>query len=172
MDYFLDNWGSVASVLGLVVTAAGGIISYLAFRRAGKARDAAAAAEVASKETRAAMVSALAVVDLQRAIALLQRLKALHRDRKWEIGLEQYQPLRAMLADIEGRHALPDPEQHKALREAIPQLQFIEDAVASALAEGREPSPAAGFDQTLNSIQTSLEGIASATYFADREGGQ
>ena len=171
MEYFLDNWGSFIGIAGLIITGLGVIISYLAFHRAGKARDAAAAAEVASKETRAALVSALAVVDLQRAIALIQRLKALHRDRKWEIGLEQYQPLRAMLADIEGRHALPDPEQHKALREAIPQIQYIEDAVANALAEGREPSQAGNFDQTLNAIQTGLEGIASATYFPDRAGG-
>ena len=94
MDYLLDNWGSFIGVAGLVITILGVIISYLAFRRAGKARDAAAAAEIASKETRAAMTRYLTAVDLQRAIALLQRLKEMHRANRWEtcLGMLPFAP--------------------------------------------------------------------------------
>ena len=64
MNYFLDNVGSFIGGAGLFITIIGAVISYLAFHRAGKARDAAAAAEVASKETRAAITRTLTTVDL------------------------------------------------------------------------------------------------------------
>ena len=162
MDYFLDNVGSVASVLGLVVTAVGGIISYLAFRRAGKARDAAAAAEVASKETRAVMTRSLTTVDLERAIALVQRLKELHRANQWATSLEHYQPLRVMLSEIRSRHPALTPELCQILDDAILNVIEIENAVTMAVTENVGLGQLRGFDRILNDIQAQLEGISSS----------
>lgn len=169
MNYFLENWGSFAGVLGVALTIVGIIFSIAAFKRAGKARDSADAAKDASSATRATMTSTLAVVDIQKAISLVQRLKVLHRDSSWEVCLEHYPPLRAMLSDIDRRHPLPDQEQHIFLREAIPQLTFIENTVAKALNEGREPSLASNLEERLNEIQTGLEKLASSTYFTGIE---
>ena len=83
MDWLGDNWGSVIGTLGLVATVIGLVI---VFRRAGEARKSAAAAENASQETQQSIVRVLTVVDLERAIAMLQRLKQLHRDRKWKLA--------------------------------------------------------------------------------------
>lgn len=128
MDYLLDNWGSFIGVAGLVITILGVIISYLAFRRAGKARDAAAAAEVASKETRAAMPRSLTTVDLERAIALAQRLKELHRLGRWDTALECYHLLQAMLGDIATWHPAPTDELRDAFSNAIQLIQEMEAA--------------------------------------------
>lgn len=169
MSYFLGNWGSFVGVLGVVISLGG---FFIAIRRATQARSAAAAAQEASQETRAAMTQTMAVVDLQRAIALVQRLKVLHRDDNWEASLEHYQPLRAMLSDINGRHQLPRPEQHTLLREAVPQIQVMEDTLARALREGMDPAQQADYDQVLNAIQVSLERIASESYFPEGEAGR
>ncbi len=171
MDYFLDNWGNIASGLGVAVSLLGLWAAVIAMQRAGKAAVSADAAEQASQETHTAMTQTMAVVDLQRAIALVQRLKALQRDANWEASLEHYQPLRAMLADINGRHSLPTLEQQESLREAIPQITVIEDTIARALRDGKDPSQEGDFDETLNAIQMNLEQIAGSTYFAGAEAG-
>ena len=165
MDYFLDNVGNVASVLGLVITILGVIISYLAFRRAGKARDAAAAAEIASKETRAAMTRSLTTVDLERAIALVQRLKELHRANQWVTSLEHYQPLRVMLSEIRSRHPALTPELQRMLETAILDVTEMENTLVAALRESVAITAAAEFDRTLNRIQSELERLSSSIHF-------
>jgi hypothetical protein len=166
MDYFLDNWGSFVGLLSLIVT----IIGFgVAIHRATQARKSAAAAEAASQETRKAVTKVLTLVDLQRAIALIQRLKALHRDNKWDACLGHYPDLRAMLADIDASHPAPTPGVHTTLRESILQLKVIEDSVDRALNDGTDPSGARNFNEVLNTIQVSLEEMASFTYFAGSE---
>ena len=115
MNYFLENWGSFVGVLSLVITIIGFII---AIRRATQAR-------TASREARAAVIRVLSIADLQRAIALIQRLKDLHRDSKWAATLEHYQPLRAMLADINSRLSLQSSEQRTGQSRLIIFLKFV-----------------------------------------------
>ncbi len=165
MDYLLDNWGSFIGAAGLVITILGVIISYLAFRRAGKAREAAAAAEVASKETRAAMTRYLTAVDLQRAIALLQRLKEMHRANRWETCLEHYQPLRVLLSEIRSRHPTLTPELQRTLETAILDVTEMENTLVAALRESVAITAAAEFDRTLNRIQSELERLSSSIHF-------
>ena len=160
MDYLLDNWGSFIGAAGLVITILGVIISYLAFRRAGKAREAAAAAEVASKETRAAMTRSLTTVDLERAIALAQRLKELHRLGRWDTALECYHLLQAMLADIATWHPAPTGEMRGAFSNAIRLIQEMERQVDTAQSHGTEPTEAPEFNWQLNDIQGLLRGVA------------
>ena len=169
MDYFLDNWGSFVGVLGVIISSGGLIITFVAMVRAGKAREAATAAEEATRDTQRSISTVLANVDLQCAIALVQRLKVLHREENWEASLEHYQPLRAMISDINGRYPLPREEQHTILREAIPQIRVIEDVVARSLSSGRDPAQEKDLDIVLNFIQESLEQIASSTYFSGSE---
>lgn len=103
LEYLLDNWGSFVSALGFVATLIGLLLVY---RRAGEARTSAAAARTAAQETREAISSVLTIVDLERAIAMVQRLKQLLTDGKWEVSLELYQPLRVMLTNINARTQL------------------------------------------------------------------
>ena len=89
-DWIGANWGSVVSVLGLVATVVGLILVFL---RAGEAQKSADASKEAAQETQQAITSILNIVDLQKAIAMVQRLKRLHIEKKWEVCLELYQPL-------------------------------------------------------------------------------
>ena len=169
IDYFLDNWGSFASALGVIVSVGGLAAALIAVYRAGKARDAATAAEFASEETRSAITRVLTTVDLERAKALVQRLMALHRASKWDASLEHYPTLRVMLADIDSRHPDLTPELHNTLKEAVPQITVIEDNVDRAIREGRDPSGLRNFNRVLNSIHSDLTQIASSTQFTRSE---
>lgn len=107
MEYFLGNWGSFVSLVSLVITV---IMVGIAIWRAGQARESAKAAEMASIEARGAITRVLTIVDLERAISLIQRLKVLHREGKWEACLEHYPVLRQMLSDIQIMHPNPTPQ--------------------------------------------------------------
>ena len=167
MNYFLEHWGDFASLLGFIITIAG--LSW-AIRSAREARKSATAAEAASIETREAITRVLTIVDLERAVALIQRLKVLHREKNWESGLEHYQTLRAMLADIDAKHPALTPELHTTLREAIVQIKVIEDSVDRT--RDAEPSGARNFNEVLNAIQVSLEETVSSAHFSGREAGR
>lgn len=162
MDYFLNNWGSFASVLGLLITI---VMVGLAVHRAGQAQKSATAAKVAAEETQKSIAGVLTIVDLERAIAMVQRLKTLHRDRKWEVSLELYQPLRVMLTNINTRGTI----DKEVLRAAVPQIRIIEDSVTRALSEGGNPTGERNFPRILNNIQTGLEEISSAAYLQESE---
>ena len=160
MEYFLDNWGSFIGIAGLIITGLGVIISYLAFHRAGKARDAAAAAEVASRETRVAITRTLTTVDLERAIALAQRLKELHRANRWDTALECYHLLQVMLADIATWHPAPTDEMRGAVSESIQLIQEMERQVDTARGKGTKPPEFNEFNFQLNEIQGLLREVA------------
>ncbi len=159
MSYFLDNWGSFVGLLGLFITIIG---FFIAIRRATQAR-------TASREARAAVIKLLSIADLQRAIALIQRLKDLHRDSKWEASLEHYQALRVMLADIDSRLTGISADQRLDIRSAIPIIVVIENNVDEAVRGASQPSEATGFNEVLNNIQVSLENLASFAFAGEED---
>ena len=159
MDSFVANWEAVVNIAALIFSAIGVVFSIAAFIQARKARTAADASERASQKTQDSLTNILTVVDLQKAIAAIQRLKLLHREESWEACLENYQPLRSMLADIGGRQTSLTDGQTLTLKEVIPQLAEIENAVAEALRGGIDPSRAGSFDEKLNEMQIVLESL-------------
>ena len=169
MEYVRDNWGSFVSLVSLIITV---VMVGFAIRRASQARESAKAAEVASIEARGAITRVLTIVDLERAIALVQRLKVLHREAKWEACLEHYPDLRHMLTDIRTTHPAPTPQVLTVFRDAIQQLTAMEDSVDRAVREGVQPSGVARLNITLNGIQQNLEEIASSTYLGGSEAGR
>jgi hypothetical protein len=107
MDALLVNAGSWASISGVVISTVGLIATiYVAWG----ARSASRAAEKAATATNDRIESHLQSVDLERAIALIQRIKLLHDTERWEAALEQYQSLRMMLSDIIARSPEDQPE--------------------------------------------------------------
>ena len=150
MDFFVANLEAGINIVALIISAIGAGFSVAAFVQAGKARTAADAAEKASQKTQDSITNILTVVDLQKAISAIQRLKLLHREESWKARLENYQPLRSMLADIEGRQTLLTDCQTSALKEFIPQLASIEDAVTEALRDGIDPSSVGSFSAIIS----------------------
>lgn len=164
MDWLADNWGSVVSSVGLAIAVMG---IGLAVYRASRAEKAARAAENASMETRSTITRVLTIIDLQKAIDLIQRVKLLHRDGKWEASLEHYQTLRSMLADIEIRHPSPTEAFRTNIREAIPRFTVIEDNIDRALREGEEPVETARINAIMNQVQEYLEEAASTIFLSE-----
>ena len=78
--------------MGLVASVGGLVYAFLA-RRAAKS------VEQAAREARRAITHTLSLVDVERAVALIGRLKDVHSQRNWDYALGLYPELRRMLAD-------------------------------------------------------------------------
>lgn len=169
MSDFLNSWGglislssAIISLIGLIAAFIGLIAALKAAHRASKARE---AAEEARRETRTAMTRALTTVDLERAIALVQRLNELQRDGRWEISQALYPTLMTNLSDINSRHPAITPELQQQLQGAILQITEMGSEVAVAIREGSEPSEFQAFNRILNNIHVSLLNISGSIQF-------
>ena len=166
MGYLADNWGSLASVTGVVVSLAG--LAWAIIEARG-ARSASQAARAAANETRSDIARHLQAVDLQRAIALIQRIKILHVAGRWDAALEQYQSLRQMLSDIIARC----PESQAGIRARLDTARIGVTEMENLVVErggqvGEEPDTAL-LHRILNLIQSDLEELASDLGFGNQQ---
>ena len=167
MEFWSVTWGDVATVAGIIVSFGG---FGWAIKEARGARTASEAAEAAASETREQIALHLQAVDLQRAIGLIERVKTLHDNDRWEASTEHYQTLRAMLSDVIARC----PEDQVSVREKLATARTIvgdmENFVrgrVSPVIPGRERSR---LNQRLNDIQSDLEELASNVGFGNSQG--
>ena len=163
-EYLVQNWGSIASLAGLVVSVVGLAWAIWVARQA---RTAARAAQDASIDTRAAIGRTLGIVDLQRAIALIQRLKEVHRNGRWEIALEHYQTLRTMLGEIKANLSNRSSDSIEGIQGDVKRLTEIENKVSRAVRAGSQLNERdqVGANEFLNSLQVKLEGLANSIMF-------
>lgn len=147
MDYLIDNWGSFVGVLGLLASVGGLVYAFLA-RRAAKS------AEQAAREARNSIGQTLCLAYSQRAITLVDRIVALHREQRWDAASELYPELRTVLSDIKGV-LLPTLSQFRGpIDQALGQLTLIQSQVHDAIDKGAAPP---SFGESLNSMRTTLE---------------
>ncbi len=157
MGFFLDHWGSIFSVIGVVVSACG--LSWAIFEAHG--------AKSAAIETRDSIGRHLVATDLERAIGLIQRLKLLHDTSRWEAALEQYQALRAIISDIVARYPDLEPEISERLTTARRLMRLMEDYARGRENDGLGTDERIQLNKSLNEIQSDPEGIASAMEFGE-----
>ena len=148
----------MSSALGLAASALGLAMAAWAALNARSAKQAAV-------EARDRIGRSLAATDLERSVALIQRLKLLHRNERWEAALEQYQALRAMLSSIIARHADLEPGERARLVEARTLITYMERQVDEALAYGKRVENLTAMNSQLNQIQSDLEDMAGAVGF-------
>ncbi len=158
MDWLTDNWGSLASAAGLLVTLMG---LWIVYWQAKKARTSAEAAEAVAGEAKEFIRRSLTVGDLQQAIDLVQTIKPLHRDARWQVVVDRYQQLRSTLADVRARHPSLTDQQDEVIQGAITQIRVVEDEVDEAMAKDAQPENAPRFNAVLNNIQVVLETLRS-----------
>lgn len=173
VEFFLDRWGDLFSVIGVFVSAVGLWLAFREARRARReaqnARSAAIAAEKATIETRNRIGRHLVTIDLQRAVGLIQRLKLLHSANRWDAALEQYQSLRAIISDIIARYPELDTGIRRRLSLARHQIRRMEDLVEDSADQGLETDEWVPLNHSLNEIQSDLESIASTMEFGELE---
>ncbi len=156
MAWFEDNWGSLASVVGVLVSLLGFWIAIVQIRRS---RSAATAAKEAAEEAREALARDLTVADLVRADEQIQSLKEFHRMREWRRALDRYPDVRRLLAEIGGRHQNLNDTHRESLQNAISQLRSMERVAEAALINDESPDMA-DFNETLTGVQSMLDEIA------------
>ena len=161
---FLNDWGGLIGLIGAILSLIGLTAALLAAQRAEKARD---AAEEAKIETRTGMNRTLVTIELSRATAALQRLKDLHRDRRWDISLEYYHILQVSLADISTWHPDPSQEIQETLRAAILQIQEIEERVDTASLIQSDLTELPELNRILNEILSQLREISISLHSSE-----
>ena len=159
MDALVAHASTWASISGAAISSVGLIATIII---AWGARSASRAARAAAVATNKRIESHLQSVDLERAIALIQRIKLLHDTERWEAALEQYQSLRTMLSSIIAR----TPEEESELRDKLGTARFIvtamENSVRNSIRRGDEAPDWSSLDESLNDIQSTLEELASS----------
>ena len=195
MDFWLFNWGDVVSVIGVFVSLVGlgwAIKEARGARSASQsaqttsqaaqtasqaaeiasqaAQTASQAAQTAASETRDQIASHLQTVDLQRAIGLIERIKTLHDNGRWEAAREHYQELRSMLSDVIARC----PENQTDVRDKLATARIIirdaENFVRERIDRTIEDRDRSHLNTSLNDIQSHLEELASVIGFGDSQG--
>lgn len=157
MEFVAANWGGLASGLGVIVSLVG----------LGWAIKEARGARTAAREARDRIANHLQTVDLERAIALIQRIKLLHDTNRWEASMEQYQALRMMLSDISARCPETQAMFRDSLTAARARVRATEDFVGARTSLVIAAEDRSRINRRLNNIQSDLETLASAMGFGD-----
>lgn len=158
MEFFFGHWGDLSSVAGVIVSFIGLTWAVIAARGA---RSSAEAAKEASDETRDSIGRHLLAIDLERAINLIQRLKSLHRDGRWEVALEQYQVLRAMISAIVAHSPECETKLRERLSNARTLFREVEEYVETRAEQGLGTADITKLNGQLNDVQTDLEDLSS-----------
>jgi prophage DNA circulation protein len=131
---FIDD---LLSASGLVLTVVGFIITIY---NVVKAKSASEAAREATRDVRSKIIQIDMVAEFSAALATMDEIKRLQRQKAWPILPDRYSELRRSLVSI--KSANPDlPEHHKAnLQSAIVSLSRIESQIEETLDSGEDPS--------------------------------
>lgn len=124
----LESIGNWASIAGVTVSIVGLVI---AITQIIKLRGESRAAKEAAEATRAAIRRDLTAAEITRVLALLTRLKTIHRSGNRELALEQYYGIIEALNEVRNRHTNLTAEQGAALYQGIAELNAMELAVES-----------------------------------------
>lgn len=165
MEFWSTTWGDIFAVAGVIAS-----LSALgwAIWEAHGARTASKAAEAAANEMKDQIARHLQTVDLQKAIGLVERIKNLHDDDRWEVSKEHYQALTAILSDI-----ARSPDTQDSVRESLATLRTMvrdmDNLVRRRLGQSIAVDDKSRFNRVLNQIQSQLEEMASATRFGEKQ---
>ena len=156
MEFLSENWGNLVGLLGFLASVGGLVFAFSACR-------AAKSAENAAIQARQALTRTISSIDVERAVALINRLMEVHRRGNWDFALALYQDLRRTLSEI-ASGVPPELRPHgESIRGAIPQVTTISQLVNQHRyqPESGEPIDIPRIDDSLNSIQQYLELLQS-----------
>ena len=158
MEFLNVHWGDLSSVAGVIISLIG--LTW-AVGAAHGARSAAQAAEKAAGDARTTIGRHLLAIDLERSINQIQRLKSLHRDGRWDVALEQYQALRAMVSAIVAHSPESETQLRERLSSARTLFREIEEYVETRVAQGLGTADITKLNGQLNDVQSDLEDLSS-----------
>ena len=158
LEFWSGTWSDFGTAIGILISFVG--LGW-AINEARSARSASEAAQVAASETRDQIAFHLQSVDLQRAIGLIERIKTLHDNGRWEASREHYQTPRAILSDVIARcpeDLVGAPEKLAIARTVVGEMEnFVRPRVGDPIPDRQRSR----LNQRLNEIQSGLEELAS-----------
>ena len=158
-QFVVNNWGSLASVLGVV----GGLIG-IGFKvwkvRRTRVADQKAkqVAEESERQRRA--------VNLERALALIRHIRLLHRLESWDEALNQYQTLRTVIVDIAAGSPANSAEDQRKLTKVRHLVGRIETEIHGFGNHELAIQVTIRLIRRLNNVQEDLESLASDERFS------
>ena len=145
----LRDWGSLASLVGVVVALVG--LAVVGYQATGAKR--------AANQTRKAVSDVLTFGSGNRAATLIQEIKLVLQKGKWEVGYHQCHSLRTLLGDLK---TIGLSMKHiELIDKAMGSLTTIENDLDAAIRKEREPKGMDRFNASLSNIQVTIEGILS-----------
>ncbi len=157
VEFWSVTWGDIATVVGIIVSLVGLAWAIIVAR----------GARSAARETRDQIAHHLQTVDLQRAIALIEQVKTLHDNDRWEASTEHYQTLRAMLSDVIARSPEDQSDVRAKLATARTIVRDIENFVRGYDSGAIREHDRSQLNESLNAIQSDLEELASNVGFGN-----
>ena len=140
----VNKLADLASVLGLIVTTAGFIITIIMLRRSKRAAE---QTRTAVAEVRQRLAIRAAILDLNRVISDVEELKPLHRAAAWEVLPGRYSSLRRQLLAVKGLYPKLSKAQKTTIQGVIQQFSGIEQIVETALAANESPPDIVGLNR-------------------------
>lgn len=134
----MENLGSAASIIGLVVSIIGFIIT---IQRARQAKTASEEARDAVEDVRSRFAMNNIVRDLSTAINVIDEIKRLQRLRSWQLLPDRYSDLRRKLAAVKSFEDILDDGEMTILQKSMIQAKQIEMKIEGALDEMVEGNP-------------------------------
>jgi hypothetical protein len=125
------------SLLGLVVSVVGFILTVAQVRQA---KTAAEAAAHAARKARAAILKSDLLVNCSTVLSVFEELKRLHRGSAWPIALDRYSALHQILMGLKADPGVLTEEQRTLLAGVTEQVVAMERKIEKCLATGKPPS--------------------------------
>lgn len=138
LTFIIENWGDIASFIGLC-------ISIFVLRNTKKAIKAAHEAHNATLRT-------ISTQYISETVSLLEEVKTLHRTKKWDLAQAKYPILRKLLLEIKHYNKNLTERQQAVIQDTIVHIRKIDQLIDKAIQ-----------DQSINSIKlTDFNEIISA----------
>jgi hypothetical protein len=140
LKFLSENWGNIASVLGLFVSVFGFYYALIGLRESRdasvNAKNAAVRAEEAARSTRDRIYIAETIANCSAAISILDEIKRLQREASWTLLLERYSAVRRILQGIDPQVS----DSHRViLQGALTQLGDLETKIDKVVISGKTP---------------------------------
>jgi len=155
---FCNSWGNVASVAGLLISLIGFIITIFVSLRAKRAAE---LASLAAEQAKAKILKQGTLFNFSSALAVMEDLVRLNRDKDWESILDRHSELGRILVELkDGSEGLSE-EQLAIIQGCVQQLKIIENQIENHFSAGKPEPDIARMNRIVKNQITKLHGIAT-----------
>lgn len=142
-----NNWGDVASIIGLIITIISFIVILINVLRSKRAAE---QAKVAVAQVREDLLKVDTVAEFSSALSCMDEIRRLHRQEAWEILPDRYSALKKSLISIKSSNPNMSDEHKKVIQSTIQIFTSIADQVETSLSLKESPPDIAKLNQIIS----------------------